>query len=111
MQVRKRERRTVRKIIKVGDPAGRKDAPETKNRLSKSLDENINILREKFNNDSTVIFRNFRKRFMPGLKCCIVFIEGMIDINHINRQIIEPIMEQDLRNLSVTLYSHPGSEV
>jgi len=37
---------------------------------------------------------------MPGLKCCIVFIEGMIDINHINRQIIEPIMEQDLRNLS-----------
>lgn len=102
MQVRKRERRTVRKIIKVGDPAGRKDAPETKNRLSKSLDENINILREKFNNDSTVIFRNFRNRFMPGLKCCIVFIEGMIDINHINRQIIEPIMEQDLRNLSVT---------
>ena len=29
-----------------------------------------------------------------------VFIEGMIDFKHINMQIIEPVMEQDLRQLS-----------
>lgn len=104
MQTGKRERRTVRKIIKVGD--NKKENKEIQknciksNQLTKSLEENIKILMEKFNNDSTVIVRRFQNRYLPKVKCCIVFIEGMIDFKHINRQIIEPLMEQDLRDLS-----------
>lgn len=102
MQRRKRERRTVRRIVKVTELTGKTGTQESSSKLTKSLEENIKILKEKFNNDSTVIFRRFQNRFMPEIRCCIVFIEGMIDFRHINMQIIEPIMEQDLRNLSLS---------
>jgi spore germination protein KA len=106
MRRRKRERRTVRRIIKAGELTGLNNTPvkaeDSETILTKSLEENIKILKDKFKDDSTVIFRRFQNRFVPDLKCCIVFIEGMIDFKHINRQIIEPIMEQDLRNLSMS---------
>lgn len=103
MHKSKRERRTVRKVIKIGAQNQNKKTPKNSNMLTKSLEENINLLKEKFKNDGTVIFRRFQNRYQPNLKCCIVFIEGMIDFNHINRQIIEPVMEQDLSQLSLSV--------
>ena len=102
MQKRKRERRTVRKIIRIGEKTESKETVKSGSKLTKSLEENIKILEDKFKNDGTVIFRRFQNRYLPKAKCCIVFIEGMIDFKHINRQIIEPIMEQDLTNLSLS---------
>lgn len=102
MQKGKRERRTARKIIKLGDKRECREEAKKTNDLTKSLEENIKILKDKFVNDSTVIFRRFQNRYLPRVKCCIVFIEGMIDFKHINMQIIEPLMEQDLRDLSTS---------
>lgn len=115
MQKRERKRRTKRKIIKLGNigsgnNSNNKNVSDSENRqignsgdkLSSSLKENIKLLREKFRNDETVIFREFQNRYMPKVKCCIVFIEGMIDFKHINMQIVEPIMEQDLRHLEAS---------
>lgn len=99
MQRNKRERRTVRKIIKLGEKKEQKGSTKNSCKLTKSLEENIKILKNKFNNDGTVIFRRFQSPYLSNVKCCIVFIEGMIDFKHINMQIIEPMLNQDFQHL------------
>ena len=72
MQKRKRERRTVRKIIRIGEKTESKETVKSGSKLTKSLEENIKILEDKFKNDGTVIFRRFQNRYLPKAKCCIL---------------------------------------
>lgn len=67
------------------------------NRLTKALNKNIAILQESFSEDDTVIFRRFQNQSSKKVKCCIIIIEGMIALEHINRRIIEPLQNQILQ--------------
>jgi len=60
--------------------------------LSSSLDENIDIIKEIFNNDGTLVMRDFENQKNPHIKCCLFFIDGMINNEIINENIIRPIV-------------------
>jgi spore germination protein KA len=60
--------------------------------LSKKLEENINIIKELFNNDGTLVMRNFENQENPHIRCCLFFIDGMINNEIINENIIRPIV-------------------
>lgn len=59
--------------------------------LSTSLEENIRLLQEIFQNDDTLRYRKIQNLY-NGIKCCIFFIDGMADTNIINESIIRPIL-------------------
>lgn len=61
--------------------------------LTRSLKNNINIIKKIFHHNETVIFREVESKEWADLKVCIVFINGMVDKAEINENIILPIME------------------
>ncbi len=65
-------------------------------KLSSSLDENIETIKEIFNNDGTLINRLFKNQHNPGLKYCIFFVNGMVDSRLINENIIRPIITNSI---------------
>lgn len=60
--------------------------------LTTSLDDNIKILQEIFNNDPGVNLRNFQNQY-NGLKACILFMGDMVNTIPINDHILKPILE------------------
>ncbi|SKC85470.1 spore germination protein [Maledivibacter halophilus] len=60
--------------------------------LSKSLEDNIDMFKKIFNNDGTIIFREFESKD-SSLKCCLIFVDGMVNRDIINENIIEPIFK------------------
>lgn len=60
------------------------------------LDENIDIILEIFQNDDTIMFQKFQNQYDSSIKCCIFYIEGMVDNNIINDNIILPITKNAL---------------
>lgn len=69
--------------------------------LSSSIDKNISILKEIFKNDDTLRLRKFQNQNNPKIICCIFFIEGMVDNQSINRNIIKPITEATIESSSL----------
>ncbi|MBU5440140.1 spore germination protein [Tissierella sp. MSJ-40] len=68
--------------------------------LSKSLDSNIEMIKKIFNNnDDTLIIRSFQNQHNNSLKCCIFFIEGMVNNEIINENIILPIVETSIPSI------------
>lgn len=63
--------------------------------LSTSMNENIEKIKMIFNNDETIIFRYFESQQTDNIKCYIVFADGMIDIDIINKSIIYPIVNNN----------------
>ncbi len=61
-------------------------------KLEKSLELNITILKNIFNNDETLLFRILENPQNNRLKCCIFFIDGMVDNEIVDRNIIQPIL-------------------
>jgi len=62
------------------------------NKLSKSIEENIQVFKDLFRNDETLIVRRFENQKNTSLKCCILFIDGMINNVIVNENIIKPIV-------------------
>ena len=60
--------------------------------LTNSLDDNIKVVQEIFNNDETLNLRMFQNQY-NGLKGCIFFIDSMVDKTIINDHILKPILE------------------
>jgi spore germination protein KA len=60
-------------------------------KLTYSLKDNMELFQSIFSNDSTVIYRSFENK-ISTIKCCLVFIDGMVNSKIINEDIIEPIM-------------------
>ncbi len=75
-----------------------------KSELTYSLNENIEIFKNKFANDGTVIYRVFENG-NASIKCCIIFIDGMCNNETINENVVKPIMgnnvvmDQDSKSL------------
>lgn len=54
------------------------------------------MVKEIFNNDDTLIVRLLENQHDNSIKCCIIFIEGMVNNNIINENIIIPIVESNM---------------
>lgn len=65
---------------------------QKKQRLTTSLNKNIALLKEIFQQDTTIKIRTFENQKNPKIRCCIAFVDGMINNVLINEHIIEPIM-------------------
>lgn len=61
--------------------------------LDSSLEMNIEIFKEIFKDDDTVVFRHFSHPNDNRLKCCIIFIECMVKTEVVNDNIIRPIVQ------------------
>lgn len=61
-------------------------------KLTNSLETNIKLVKGIFNNDDTLIVRRFDNQQNNDIKCCILFIEGMINNEIINENIIKPFV-------------------
>lgn len=70
--------------------------------LTKSLQLNINMFKELFNNDDTVVFREFESKHDVDLKCCVIFIKGMVNKDIIDEHIIQPIVNINIKDLKLS---------
>ena len=70
--------------------------------LNKSLKDNIIKFKELFRDDVTVIYHEFEVG-ESGVKCCIIFINGMVDNRVIDENIVKPVilakLPEDKKNL------------
>lgn len=60
--------------------------------LSKSLTDNIKLIKDIFRNDSTLMIRNLETSSEPVLKYCLMFSDGMVNNKLINEDIIRPLL-------------------
>ncbi len=70
--------------------------------LSTSMNENVGKIKMIFNNDETIIFRYFESQHTDNVKCYIIFADGMVDTDIINKSVIYPIVNN---NFTVPLTS------
>ncbi len=65
-------------------------------KLAKSLDENIQLFKNFFSNDQTLVFRTFQNKQLAAAKCCIFYLDGMVNTEIVNENIIQSILNADL---------------
>lgn len=61
--------------------------------LEPQLLENIKTIKKLFANDETLITREFSNQNDSSIKCCAFFIDGMVNNEIVNENIIGPIIE------------------
>ncbi len=73
-------------------------------KLRKSLEDNTEIFKEIFNNNDTVIFRKIKSQNSDRLHCCLIFMDGMVEKQNMNENIVDPIMKASVnKNILETL--------
>ena len=78
--------------------------------LTNSLDDNIKIVQEIFNNDETLTLRMFENQY-NSLKGCIFFIDSMVDTTIINDHILKPILESKVLLDDIDYISYLSTQV
>lgn len=68
---------------------------ENNNKLDRSLENNIEMIKTIFSNDDTLICRLFENKQNKKLRCCIIFIAGMTDSKIVYESIIQPILRAE----------------
>lgn len=58
-----------------------------------TLDKNMTMIQEIFQNDDTLMIQRFQNQYDSSIKCCIFYIEGMVDNDLINDNIILPVIK------------------
>lgn len=74
----------------------RKTAGGGKSDLGCSLERNIALLRQTFANDETLVVREFQNRRMKAARCCVIYVDGMVNAEAISKNVIEPVLRPDL---------------
>jgi spore germination protein KA len=64
--------------------------------LTTSLEQNISMFEDIFDNDDTLIKRRFQNKHLPAAKCCLLYFDSMVNIELLNENIILPILANDL---------------
>lgn len=64
--------------------------------LSRSLFDNISLFKNIFKNDDTLVIRDFQNKKLKIAQCCIIYLDGMVDAEIVNENIIEPVLVEDL---------------
>lgn len=78
-------------MIKEKDTKSKKDE-----KLKKSFEENLKTFEKVFEGDGGFTARFFMNREEGRTKFCIMYIEGMVDVETANRNIIQPIIQRPL---------------
>lgn len=61
-----------------------------------SLEENIIFFKNIFKKDETLIIRELQNKWLKSAKCCIIYIEGMVNTEIVNENIIQPVLSSNL---------------
>jgi Bacillus/Clostridium GerA spore germination protein. len=64
--------------------------------LNKSLENNISLFKSIFRNDETLIVREFQNKWLKAAQCCIIYFDGMVNMEVVNENIIQPVLRNDL---------------
>lgn len=78
-------------------------AEHTNFTLTESIEENISIIQNLFIHDDTLILRRFKGQNNPDVEFCIFFINGMVNSDLINKNIIMPILYMEEFEFPLTL--------
>lgn len=78
--------------------------------LDNSIEENIKMIQEIFANDDTLILRRFENQY-NGLKCCVFFVDGMVDTNIINENVLSPIINNKIIFDDIDYISYLESQI
>ena len=62
-------------------------------KLGKNLSDNIFQFKKVFQDDDTFRVRSFTNQKQPDAKFCVLYIDGMVDVQTANRTIMEPIIQ------------------
>lgn len=65
-------------------------------KLDKELNKNIEIIKTIFIDDDTLITRPIVNQNENNIKCCVLFIDGMVNNEIINENIIKPIVQNTM---------------
>lgn len=65
-------------------------------KLGKSIEENIKIIKNVLFDDETLILRRFQNKFLKAANCCIFYYEGMVNQAIVNESIIKPLLDSNL---------------
>lgn len=65
-------------------------------KLVSSLNENINIIKNIFTNDTTIVYRELSVGKPDKTMCILIYIDGMANTELINENIIKPILLSDI---------------
>lgn len=77
-----------------------KDQTDNKT-LTYSIEDNINVFKNIFHENEMLIIRRFANKYLAEAKCCVLYFNGMININTLNENIIEPVLTTNmLENIS-----------
>ncbi len=66
------------------------------NKLTDILEENIKLFTNIFSDNDTLIIRKFQNKYLDAAKCCIIYFEGMVDNEILNKNVIKPILSDNL---------------
>ena len=66
--------------------------------LSEDIEASLSIFQEIFSEDSTFQYRYLGNRSNSGVRCAVLFLDGMCDTRIINEDIIEPIISAVLES-------------
>jgi len=72
-----------------------KEKNESRKTLAKALEENIDIIKKVFLDDQTLKYRVFQNKNLSAAKCCTIYLDGMVNSEIINENIIQPILQED----------------
>lgn len=89
----------------------RKQNSYSKEYCSKSIDQNIELIQSFFIDDETLITRRFENQKNQMIKYAIFYIDGMVNKELINENVIKPLMANSLLNLDNTLLYHLKDQV
>lgn len=79
--------------------------------LINSLDGNIDIIREVFKDDDTLMMQKFQNQNNSNIKCCIFFIDGMVDNKILDENIIKPITINNIESSSSDLINNLQNQI
>ncbi len=64
--------------------------------LTNSLEKNIVLFKEIFSDDETLIVRRFQNKYLSSAKCCLIYLDGMVNTEILNENIIQPVLATKL---------------
>lgn len=68
----------------------------TELKLNQSLENNIKLIQNIFSEDDTLIVRYFENQMNTRIKCSIFFIDGMVNVEMINENVVEPFVQNTM---------------
>ncbi len=66
-------------------------------KLTKVLADNIKLIQTIFSNNETLVFRQFQNKYLEAAKCCVIYINGMVNTELLHENIIKPVLLNNLK--------------